>query len=268
MEDQGEHIRTLTKLGLNTSQAKVYLTLVELGRATAKTISISSKLARQEVYRVLGELEQKGLIEKIIALPTEFQPFPVKNGLDMLIKRQKAEITDTEKNTTKLLQSLKEREPKASKEGKSHFILVDEREKYFRKGRLAIAKVRESVDVIGTLKRFLFFTSYFEEEMKKAMNRGVQYRVIVENLEGENPLPKISKDLVQNPHFAVRFIRTRIDGVLMAFDREEAIIVTSLEKEIDNTSTLWTNNPSVVSMAKDYFELKWKAAEEYTSNEH
>jgi len=62
-----ENIRVLTNLGLTTGQAKVYLTLATLEKATAKEASDHSNIARQEVYRLLAELEDKSLIERILA---------------------------------------------------------------------------------------------------------------------------------------------------------------------------------------------------------
>ncbi|MEM4733518.1 MAG: helix-turn-helix domain-containing protein, partial [Candidatus Bathyarchaeia archaeon] len=76
-----EDVQTITKLGLTTSQVKVYLSLLQQKKATAKTISNFSKIARQEVYRVLSDLYEKGLVEKIIAKPTEFKAVPIEDCL-------------------------------------------------------------------------------------------------------------------------------------------------------------------------------------------
>jgi sugar-specific transcriptional regulator TrmB len=84
-----ESVQSLSRLGLSTSQVKVYLALLELEKATAKTIAKHSKVARQEAYRVLAELQEKGLVEKIIEIPTKFKPIPIEDCIYLLIERKK-----------------------------------------------------------------------------------------------------------------------------------------------------------------------------------
>lgn len=53
-----KEVQTLMEFGLTRSQAKVYLTLVRLGEdSKALTIFRFSNVARQDVYRILTELE-------------------------------------------------------------------------------------------------------------------------------------------------------------------------------------------------------------------
>ena len=92
-----DYIRTLTQLELTSAQAKVYLTLATLEKATAKEISNHSNVAREEVYRLLTELQKKGLIERIIASPTQFKATPIEEGLSILIRRKEKEIAGIKK---------------------------------------------------------------------------------------------------------------------------------------------------------------------------
>ena len=88
MQILAEYIETLTELGLTHTEAKVYLTLLSLRTATANDIHKDSKVARQEVYRVLSDLEEKGLIEKIIARPSQFKPIPAREVVAILIQNR------------------------------------------------------------------------------------------------------------------------------------------------------------------------------------
>ena len=120
MDVEQEATQILNRLGLTSSQAKVYLTLLKLEQATAKTISNTSKVARQEVYRVLVELEENSLVERIIAVPTEFKPISIENGLSFLIGEKRKEISDIQKEAKKLSSKfktfLKPKEPKVRKD--------------------------------------------------------------------------------------------------------------------------------------------------------
>src|SRR3989344_6493164 len=54
----------LGNLGLNEKQAAIYVALIKLGKATAYAIAEEARLKRPTVYVVLGELMQKGLVNK------------------------------------------------------------------------------------------------------------------------------------------------------------------------------------------------------------
>lgn len=84
-------VATLSDLGLTTTQAKVYLTLVKSESSTIETISNLSKVARTDLYRITHELEKKGLVERILANPTQFKPIPLAECLPVLLQRKNQE---------------------------------------------------------------------------------------------------------------------------------------------------------------------------------
>jgi len=57
-------IKSLTNLGLTPTQAKIYLANLQTGQATAKAISQTSKIAREDIYRTLPSLQALGLTPK------------------------------------------------------------------------------------------------------------------------------------------------------------------------------------------------------------
>ena len=61
-QDGCRFIQVLMKLGLSFVQAKIYLVLVGLGEADVKTVSLVSSVSRQEVYRVMPQLLEAGLV--------------------------------------------------------------------------------------------------------------------------------------------------------------------------------------------------------------
>ncbi len=58
-------IEALESLGLNEKQARVYVTLLQLGQTSAYAVSEHSGLKRPTTYVILGELMQKGLALKV-----------------------------------------------------------------------------------------------------------------------------------------------------------------------------------------------------------
>jgi sugar-specific transcriptional regulator TrmB len=258
---EDEDVQTLTHLGLTTSQAKVYLALLELEKATGKTISKHSKVARQEAYRILAELQEKGLVERIIAMPTEFKPIPIKDCIYILIGRKKNEISKTQKEAITLLQKLKEESSHALQEEEPQFILVPEKEA-IRRVRRNIENTRTSLDVITTLNRFKLGLFNFDEVDKKALERGVKFRLIINKPDDENSLTEIVKAVTENPLFEIRYINTPPLAAIAIYDKKEVIIAISATAAINEVPILMSNNPSLLAIAQNYFETMWLTAME------
>ena len=105
-EDLSEQVLTLTELGLSTTQAKIYLALVKTENQTAQTISKLSTVSRPDVYRVLNQLQDLGLVEKIIAKPEEFRAIPIEEGVSILLQRRINKTRELQNRGLKLVQSV------------------------------------------------------------------------------------------------------------------------------------------------------------------
>ena len=86
-----DEVTTLTNMGLTSIQATVYLTLVQLGDSTVKTISKKTNVARPDIYRVMDQLEKISLVERIISAPVKFRATSIEDTLSSLIKRRAEE---------------------------------------------------------------------------------------------------------------------------------------------------------------------------------
>jgi DNA-binding MarR family transcriptional regulator len=98
-----DDVQTLVELGLNSPQAKIYLTLISLQIANAKKIAQTTKIDSGEVYRQLENLEKIGLVEKILKFPNEYAPIPLTETLKLLIKQKNKENLSLQKRAQKLL---------------------------------------------------------------------------------------------------------------------------------------------------------------------
>jgi sugar-specific transcriptional regulator TrmB len=100
--DTENSIQTLTQLGLTPSQAKLYLNLLVLGKATAKAIAKLSNTDRSLTKRILTGLIDIGLVQRIVDSPVQFKPVPLDEVLCILLKRRKQEDLEIQKVTEEL----------------------------------------------------------------------------------------------------------------------------------------------------------------------
>ena len=82
-------LNELTSFGLTGNEAKVYLSLLQLSKASATEIAKLARISRQEVYRVLPRLEKIGLVELIINKPTKYLALSPHDILNQLIALHK-----------------------------------------------------------------------------------------------------------------------------------------------------------------------------------
>ena len=98
---EDECVQILTDLGLTLLQARTYFALSKLRKATIKTISKASNIARQDVYRIMPALEKLGLAEKIIATPTMYKATPIKEGIYFLLQKKTQQYNELKKKDDK-----------------------------------------------------------------------------------------------------------------------------------------------------------------------
>jgi CheY-like chemotaxis protein/predicted transcriptional regulator len=100
----------LPKYGLTDVQAKVYYHLLTLGRTSSTKVAKQLNVHRSEVYRVLRELVEKGLVtEKKGKRPILYTPTPPEEALNILLQQQ-----------AKTLQRLREGKPRLAAWLNSH----------------------------------------------------------------------------------------------------------------------------------------------------
>jgi sugar-specific transcriptional regulator TrmB len=257
-EDNAE---TLEKLGLTNSQARVYIAAANLVRAKAKDIWKQSGVGRQEVYRILSELSELGLIEKEIATPVEFNTIPLSRGAIILLDRKRREISELEKKA-KIIIGKNKINPILTKQ-ESQFIIL--RRKYLMDGRggQSYGKAQKSIDMIGQpIKRLIEVLSYNYDIYLSALSRGVQIRLLTEkpNRSQLEQLRKGAAAIFSKLNFELKFVVTLPEVALSIIDHKEAYSSLDPCESLFQATVLWTNNPSFIILFEKYFETFWNSA--------
>jgi sugar-specific transcriptional regulator TrmB len=260
----GKIIETLSQLGLTVPEAKIYLALCKHQSLTTKTISKLTTISQPDTYRVLAQLQQKGLIEKLIERPSRFKILPIDESLSYLLKTKKAQYCELEANTESLFRTLEEKIAEEAHETiDSQFILIPQRDAVVKRIRNAIEKAEKSVDLYLSWKRFTQgITSAFAESSAKAWAKGVKFRIIVESPEKEDVLKQALQFGEKSPFCEIRFFPRHPKTVIGLYDRKDAFIILNPKEALLESPALWTDNQSLISVIQDYFEILWLTAVE------
>ncbi|TRO52972.1 TrmB family transcriptional regulator [Candidatus Bathyarchaeota archaeon] len=268
MDVEQEATQILNRLGLTNSQVRVYLTLLKLGKTTAKTISNNSRVARQEVYRVLVELEEKSLVERIIAVPTEFKAVPIEDCLSFLIMERKKELSELQKESTKLSSKLtfflksREKKVKTPQIGKTEFVLVPESKALLLRMEKALESTQNSVEAIYPKDMFLQILFNLSDKFKKALDRGVKIRCLINEQLDTNSWPLAVQTIVENRFFEIRILLEIPFENFWIYDEKEVLVATSSTGNNKQFPVLWTTAAPLIGIAKKYFSTMWKKAAE------
>jgi sugar-specific transcriptional regulator TrmB len=259
-----EDIKILEKLGLTEVQSKVYLANYYIGPATAKQISKSARTAREDIYRVMPALQKLGLIRRHIIKPAVFEAIPPKEAISFLINRRKKETEEISKQAHKLISACERKTNNGfSRNNSEETILLSCTETTFRRLVSQHKATDRTIDIAMNWETH-------KQEMEKlvglvnsTIDRGVTIRSIM-NSPNEDflRLPRHVQQLFNNPSYKIRFLPNPPPCRVAVFDNEVGFIVPS---SVDNASevpfSLWTTNPVLVSLLREYLEKLWSTAQ-------
>ena len=252
------HIQSLMDFGLSFLQAKVYLNLVVLEEADVKTIAQASNVARQDVYRILPSLLEKGLGEKIIAKPTMYTATPLKKGLSILLEKRKEECAKLQEKEIWLLNNFSSlKNKRVLQEETGQFKITSEITLLLKMHKNLIQQAHNTIDsiiphIIKPSKLFEEWSFLNELNTKK---KGPKIRIITHE-------PEKSKRKQQTPEkntgIELRYTSPPIPFGMHIFDENEVTLSIS---EKSGLPSLWSNNPNILTLAQSYFEILWNNAE-------
>ncbi|MGD2066847.1 MAG: helix-turn-helix domain-containing protein [Candidatus Bathyarchaeota archaeon] len=258
-------IEVLQGLGLTQCQAKIYLALCHFGWLDAKTISKHTHIARQDVYRVIADLERLRLIEKLISRPTKIRAIPLKKGVSFLLKQKHRELNTITSQTKSLLDEFNANKEEQMVE-KAEFVWVPSKEAIIYKIQNAIENAQSSINIVSSYKR-ISKISMFSEALEGAWSRGVKCQIIIDKPEKNRASDEILNFLSKNACCEVKFLPSAPETVMTIYDRKEILIITDPNARLSDSPALWSNNLGLISGMWDYFTILWTTAlEEPTYN--
>ena len=260
-EDLNYQILTLTDLGLSTTQAKIYLALVKTKNQTAQGISTLSAVSRPDVYRVLNQLQEVGLIEKIIAKPEEFRAIPIEEGVSILLQQRINKTKELQNRGLKLVQSVTlklESSEAADERGRREFVFIPSKNSAYARSERLLGDMKESIYFMGLTKSMSVWLAQYSKEMEAALSRGIDCRMILPDSPANNKFWAPFEKMQKYQNFKVRSISGAPTVGFSIWDKKEILITTASAENPLSAATLWSNNRGLIELCADYFECLWQ----------
>jgi len=247
--------------GLSKSQAKIYIAINTLGVATAAEIAALSKIRREEVYRIMPELENRGIIISKLDAPRKFASTEPQTALKILmdtkVEAMEKEIRDLNQRKERLIEMLQKTSFGIHEEKAVEALSRLENVKLRLKQMLK--KASEKIFIVGSI-----------EEAQKIMNLederkvNVKTKIILDISDSEDQedeeYPGESTDIsyFRDKNFDLREIKECMFNLVIV-DGKEGIWGQAI---LDKTprKVFWTNDPVQVKILERAFENLWQEA--------
>jgi len=257
-----EDIEALVALGLTTSQARVYLAIDKFREANMSTISREIQVARQDIYRVTSELYKLGLIEKVISSPIRYRALPLKQAVSILLERIHKERIEAQRKAMKLLE--KQRKTIAAPQLpilEQQFVLVPKKEALLRKVTHSIENAQIRIDAVCSWK--ISEKAFFElsESFQKTLERGVSAYWISDKPSNPRMVHKDIVDVSKSSLFWHGVVPWVPKQAIAIFDNAEVYIASNPETGFLESDALWSNCPTLIRLAKNWFDYFWSSSE-------
>jgi sugar-specific transcriptional regulator TrmB len=172
----------LSKFGLLKNEIKVYVYLARAGEKKAGEIAEAIALHRTETYRILRDLEKKGIIYSIFEKPLKFTAVPLDKAIDLLVDVQKVKIRLLEKekpSIVNLWQSIPQQ--KMEKAKKELFQMLEGEQQVILKAEELLDRTEHNFQIFAPDNYLAqLFYSDFTDKLKTKINQ-INITLLTEN---------------------------------------------------------------------------------------
>jgi sugar-specific transcriptional regulator TrmB len=241
---------TLSRFGLLKNEIKVYLYLARSGAKKASEIAESISLHRTETYRILRDLEKKGILFSVFEKPLKFTAVPLDKAIDLLVDAQKMRIKLLEKEKENLVELwLSIPQQHVEKEKKELFQMLQGEQQVALKADELLEKTKKEIQIFAPdyYLSQLYYAD-FTDKLKSKLGK-LDITLLVE----DSPKSAFFMEQIQWPKEKCRMVKTQNLPCFMISDQTELLIAfhethdsqVSVKKK-DKTAAIWTNYKAFV----------------------
>jgi sugar-specific transcriptional regulator TrmB len=248
---------TLSRFGLLKNEIKVYLYLARSGEKKASEIAEAISLHRTETYRILRDLEKKGILFSVFEKPLKFTAIPLDKAIDLLVDAQKMRIKLLEKEKKSLVELwLSIPQPRVETEKKELFQMLQGEQQVALKADELLKRTKKEIQIFAPdyYLAQLYYTD-FTDKLKNKLDK-LDITLLIEN----SPKSVFFMEQIQWPKQKYRMVKAQNLPCFMISDRKELLIAfhetnanQANDKKKDRTAAIWTNYNAFVWTLKMLF---------------
>ena len=246
-----ELLTSMGRFGFSEREAKLYLLLLRLGRATARDLTRDSGMDRVLVYRTLDTMRARGLVQETAERPRKYVAIPSRVLFDRSLFERRRSLDED----LALARELSEKLPQMTQaviDGAPRFQVITGAAAVYPFLREMLRRSEEEVAVMITPRALRQSSEYgVYEELPRVLRAGGKFRLIVE------PDPRIQALLNRFQRTRKRFPNAEVRGVAPQHARLtliDGIMIrkSSSESPLNRSTTLtlsvWASRSKLASV--------------------
>jgi sugar-specific transcriptional regulator TrmB len=247
--------KTLHRLGLSKNEIKVYIYIARTGEHKASEISEALSLHRTETYRILRDLEKKGLISSVFEKPLKFIATPFEKALGVLIETKKMKINLLERRKESLVDlwlSLPKQE--TENERKEVFQILEGEEQISLKADEILTNAEKEVFIFMSEHEIPnFYHSGLLDKLEKTSKENINVQLLT------NYSPKscffIEKIKLKKTKYSISNV-DELPTFILTDDEQLLLLIRNINGK-KRVAALWTNYDAFVKSLKTLFLELW-----------
>jgi sugar-specific transcriptional regulator TrmB len=261
-----EYILILQKLGLSFTQAKIWLTIVQLEEANVTAIAKNAKIDRSECSQSIKKLHELGLVDELISFPKRFRITTAQDSLSMLLLSKEKEYKTLRRGVRSLVQNINcIKSPREETNQENQITFLDNIKKINIIQSKLIKEAKKSFDLSGDWQGFRSGIN-IEADALREIGKRVKFRVVITKPDNETALSEIIQFLKKRPNAKLKFTdKSEPPIFLVIIDGTRVIIPTVTQRKFrineGNVSPrVFTNADPFIQLSQSYFEHIWSIA--------
>ncbi len=253
------------KLGLSKNEIRVYVYLARSKERKASEISEALSLHRTETYRILRDLEKRGLVSSVFEKPLKFIATPFERAIDALIEAKKLRIQRLERRKKDLISIwLSLPHPEVEQERREVFQILEGEEQIDLRANEIVQNVEKEICIFAS-----------EEDLARIYHSGLIDRLeklakkdySIEILTISSPKSRFFVEKINGVE--VRYAVSNVKDVPTFILADQEQLLLTIRKNSDNgdkskrekIAALWTNYEAFVKALEKLFSELWNAQE-------
>jgi HTH-type transcriptional regulator, sugar sensing transcriptional regulator len=253
----------LTKFGLSSNQAKVYMYLGKYGPKSAPEVFRSLDLPRTETYYILNILQSRGIVTAECSSPTKYAAFPLDQAIAALINTEKEKLNllaQQEKDISQLWDEIPPFAIDTNESETERLQMMEGAGQIYSKIKSMIKNAEEEVYMFGSEKDIFRF--YHSDIIEMVLNSSVDTKMI---LSPASEVPDFL-DRLDKKKIRLKSAEKSSNRCFIIKDNDEVVLfLRNATHPLQNVFAIWSNSRSLIDSIRQLFDYSWDSAKAYSN---
>ena len=258
MDDDAEFITRLIGFGLSEKEAQLYLHLLKYGPKPTSLLTKTLKTYREDVYRTLTGLIDKGMVNPSLESPTVYAAVELSIALAASIKKHETELREMKMRKQELQEILQQQRFWPSDKSATYKIYKNVRDIMAVSITTVNSLEEEFLGCVSGIAAVVAVLFGINEAAKKLIDRGGKVRIITDI---SYPMIELAQQLLDIGEDVHHYDQYR--GIMFeVWDRKTCISAINADIKrfsLDEPVTaFWSDDPTYANYLVSTFELLWE----------